>query len=152
MAGHGKLFLSACGGGKVCSHILSGRQHRQAGKLPSFLDLVPLLLVSGLIFGLIVLAQLKYGRHPYAQYNIAFRQGQPVASGRAGTGRPGAACHLSADYRLNRLLAFLDPVDPLKYQHSIPYALGSGGLFGLGLAQSRQKYLYLPAQTVLSSQ
>jgi cell division protein FtsW len=57
---------------------------------------------------------------------------------------------LSADYRRERLMAFMDPwSDPLdKGFHIIQslLALGSGGLFGLGLGQSRQKYFYLPAQ------
>jgi cell division protein FtsW len=53
-----------------------------------------------------------------------------------------------APYRLERITAFLDPwADPLNagYQ-SIQslYAIGPGGLIGLGLGASRQKYDYLP--------
>ena len=51
-------------------------------------------------------------------------------------------------YRRQRILAFLDP---WKYQDSLGYqitqsfiALGSGGIYGLGLGQSRQKFFYLP--------
>lgn len=51
-------------------------------------------------------------------------------------------------YRLKRLLAFLDPWEsPLKEGYQLIqsyYALGSGGLFGIGLFASRQKYLFLP--------
>ncbi|MDR1391795.1 MAG: putative lipid II flippase FtsW [Clostridiales bacterium] len=51
-------------------------------------------------------------------------------------------------YRRDRLFAFLDPFsDPLGKGYQIIqslYAIGSGGIFGLGLGQSRQKYLYLP--------
>ena len=51
-------------------------------------------------------------------------------------------------YRLRRLITFLDPwQDPLGDGWQVIqslYAIGSGGLFGLGLGQSRQKYLYLP--------
>jgi len=51
-------------------------------------------------------------------------------------------------YRLRRFLAFLDPwADPQGAGfHTIQglYAIGSGGLFGLGLGQSKQKFLYLP--------
>lgn len=51
-------------------------------------------------------------------------------------------------YRLNRLKAFLDPsIDPqgVSYHiNQILLALGSGGIFGLGLGQSRQKFEYLP--------
>ncbi|MBO7345673.1 MAG: putative lipid II flippase FtsW [Clostridia bacterium] len=51
-------------------------------------------------------------------------------------------------YRLNRLSAFLNPWSSPKgegYQllQSL-YALGSGGFFGVGLFNSRQKYAFLP--------
>ena len=51
-------------------------------------------------------------------------------------------------YRLKRLMAFLDPWASPKgegYQlvQSL-YSLGSGGLFGVGLFNSRQKYMFLP--------
>jgi cell division protein FtsW len=53
-----------------------------------------------------------------------------------------------APYRVNRIVAFLDPwKHPLAEGYQIIqslYALGSGGLVGLGLGNSRQKYLYLP--------
>ncbi|MBO8142090.1 MAG: putative lipid II flippase FtsW [Firmicutes bacterium] len=53
-------------------------------------------------------------------------------------------------YRLRRLLAFLDPwADRMDAGWNVVQsllALGSGGLFGLGLGDGRQKYLYLPAQ------
>lgn len=51
-------------------------------------------------------------------------------------------------YRLKRLLAFLDPwASPLGEGYQLIqsyYALGSGGIFGMGLFNSRQKYLFLP--------
>ncbi len=51
-------------------------------------------------------------------------------------------------YRLERLLAFVDPWQSPKdegYQLiQSYYAIGSGGLFGVGLFNSRQKYLFLP--------
>ena len=50
-------------------------------------------------------------------------------------------------YRLKRITAFLDPwADPLDTGWQIIqglYAIGSGGLFGVGLGNSRQKYLYI---------
>jgi cell division protein FtsW len=52
-------------------------------------------------------------------------------------------------YRAERFLSFLDPAsDPLGAGYQIlqaRLAFGSGGIFGLGLGMSRQKYLYLPA-------
>lgn len=51
-------------------------------------------------------------------------------------------------YRMSRLTAFLDPsVDPQGISYQINQALlavGSGGIFGLGLGHSRQKFNYLP--------
>ena len=51
-------------------------------------------------------------------------------------------------YRIKRFFAFLDPWQSPKgegYQLiQSYYALGSGGLFGVGLFASRQKYLFLP--------
>lgn len=55
---------------------------------------------------------------------------------------------ISEPYRLDRLAAFLNPWSSPKgegYQllQSL-YALGSGGFFGVGLFNSRQKYAFLP--------
>ncbi len=55
---------------------------------------------------------------------------------------------LAEPYRLNRLMAFINPWSNPKgegYQllQSL-YALGSGGWFGVGLFSSRQKYAFLP--------
>lgn len=53
-----------------------------------------------------------------------------------------------APYRIDRIIAFLDPWKyPLGKGYQIIqslYALGSGGLVGLGLGHSQQKFLYLP--------
>ncbi|WP_430153272.1 stage V sporulation protein E [Peribacillus simplex] len=55
---------------------------------------------------------------------------------------------LSAPYRIKRITSFLDPwEDPLGSGFQMIqsfYAIGPGGLFGLGLGQSRQKFFYLP--------
>ncbi len=55
---------------------------------------------------------------------------------------------LTEPYRLKRLLAFSNPwADPLDTGYHIIqslYAIGSGGLFGVGLGRSREKFLYLP--------
>lgn len=53
-------------------------------------------------------------------------------------------------YQTGRVIGWLDPfnapegVDTYQTRQSL-YAIGSGGFLGLGLGQSRQKYLYLPA-------
>ena len=51
-------------------------------------------------------------------------------------------------YRIERIISF---TDPFKYKLTTGwqvvqslYALGSGGLFGMGLGKSRQKFFYIP--------
>jgi cell division protein FtsW len=55
---------------------------------------------------------------------------------------------LAAPYRRRRLFAFLDPAaDPQNTGYHLiqsQLALGSGGLFGVGLGASRQKWSYVP--------
>ena len=54
----------------------------------------------------------------------------------------------SAPYRMKRITSFMDPwQDPLGSGFQMIqslYAIGPGGLFGLGLGESRQKFFYLP--------
>jgi cell division protein FtsW len=54
----------------------------------------------------------------------------------------------AAPYRLQRFLAFFNPqIDTLGISYQINQALlaiGSGGLWGFGIGQSRQKFNYLP--------
>ncbi len=69
--------------------------------------------------------------------------------GTMGAGLAGVVAMIAVKpYRIQRIMVWLDPFsDPLKggYQavQSL-YALGSGGLFGVGLGASRQKLLHLP--------
>ncbi|TQS75870.1 stage V sporulation protein E [Ornithinibacillus gellani] len=55
---------------------------------------------------------------------------------------------ISAPYRINRITSFLNPwEDPLGDGFQIIqslYAIGPGGLMGMGLGNSLQKYFYLP--------
>jgi len=55
---------------------------------------------------------------------------------------------IASPYRLQRVVTFLDPWkdatgDGWQVIQSL-YAIGSGGLFGVGLGESKQKYLYIP--------
>ncbi|MBR3152471.1 MAG: putative lipid II flippase FtsW [Clostridia bacterium] len=55
---------------------------------------------------------------------------------------------LGEGFRLQRLITFLDPWQDMtgsgwQIIQSL-YAIGSGGLFGVGLGDSKQKYLYIP--------
>lgn len=67
-------------------------------------------------------------------------------------GGPAAAAALayafSADYRVARFTSFLDPFadargDGWQIVQSL-YTIGSGGVFGVGLGESRQKFMSLP--------
>ena len=66
-----------------------------------------------------------------------------------GAGIPGLALLIAIEpYRLKRFVTFLDPFKDLtgdgwQVVQSL-YAIGSGGLFGVGLGDSKQKYLYIP--------
>jgi cell division protein FtsW len=66
-----------------------------------------------------------------------------------GVGIPGLAALIALEpYRLKRFITFLDPWqdatgDGWQVIQSL-YAIGSGGLFGVGLGDSKQKYLYIP--------
>ncbi len=60
----------------------------------------------------------------------------------------GAIAMVATDYRMDRIFAFMDPwayaADQSYQLIQSLYSIGSGGLFGLGLGNSRQKFLYLP--------
>jgi cell division protein FtsW len=56
---------------------------------------------------------------------------------------------LKSDYRLNRLI-YMNPCDRYEYDSGYQVcngyiAINNGGLFGTGIGESVQKYLYLPA-------
>ncbi|MDF2926423.1 MAG: spoVE2 [Paenibacillaceae bacterium] len=140
---------------KICmimflSKMLSDKQ----GEITQFTKgLLPPLAVMGLAFGLIML-QPDLGTGVVlvgASLLIIFAAGARMAhlAGLAMIGVAGfVALIIAAPYRLQRITAFLDPwSDPLGagYQaiQSL-YAIGPGGLVGLGLGASRQKYSYLP--------
>lgn len=60
----------------------------------------------------------------------------------------GAIMIFISPYRRQRMLTFLNPNQDLQktsyHVHQILLSLGSGGLFGQGLGQGKQKYAYLP--------
>ncbi len=62
----------------------------------------------------------------------------------------GVLAILGEEFRKRRVLAFLDPFAPEVRDNygwqaiQSLFALGSGGLFGLGLGKSRQKFFYIP--------
>lgn len=60
----------------------------------------------------------------------------------------GDSTESGGSFRLDRIVSFLNPEEDIKggnWQAAQSlYAIGSGGVFGRGLGQSRQKYLWLP--------
>ncbi len=117
---------------------------------------IPFFVLLGLIIGLIMLepdlgTTVVVAASGFAVY---FGSGASLwqillvaATGLLG----GVGLILTSSYRLKRVMTFFDPsTDPLGASYHIRQvliALGSGGLLGLGLGQSRQKYEYLPAVT-----
>ncbi len=81
--------------------------------------------------------------------------GATLALSVAAVGRHRAHAIVFAPYRIARFTAFLDPwEDPKGDGYQIIqalYAFGSGGIRGVGLGLSRQKFFYLPPRTPTSS-
>ena len=95
-------------------------------------------LGSALLVGLVMIAMLFVGGARLLHLLGLGVAGVPVL----------AVAVLGEEYRRRRILAFLDPwADPQGAGFHIIQsllALGSGGIFGVGLGASRQKYFYLP--------
>lgn len=98
-------------------------------------DLGTSIAIAGTVYFLLLVAGVKWSH----LVSLAF----------AGLAMVGAAIAV-APYRMERFIAFLDPWkyasdEGFQTIQSL-YALGSGGLFGMGLGRSRQKFFYLPEQ------
>lgn len=115
--------------------------------------LLPILLITGLQFGLIML-EPDFGTGLSLVFTIVVmlfaggvHLGHLLFIGSLAV--PFLAYLVtSREYRMRRLFAFLDPwADPTDTGWNVIQsllAIGSGGLVGLGLGQSRQKFSYLP--------
>lgn len=117
---------------------------------------LPFILVTGIILG-IVLLQRDLGTASIiglTGMTIYFAAEAPLlqflALGGVGFGA-GLILIITSPYRRARLMTFLGQSDDSLGQsyhiNQVLIALGSGGLFGVGLGQSRQKYGYLPEVT-----
>lgn len=109
------------------------------GVIDLLLILEPHLSASIIIFGVTVIMMFIGGTRLI--WFVAFGGGAAVLVGLFIT---------VMSYSSDRITAWLDPFADMSdtgYQivQSL-YAIGSGGLTGLGLGQSRQKYLYLPEE------
>jgi cell division protein FtsW len=123
-------------------------------KLGSFTKgLVPTLGIVSLAFGMIMLqpdlgtGTVLLGTSVLMIFIAGARMGHLL--GLALLGVAGfAGLILAAPYRIKRITAFIDPwQDPLGAGYQLIqslYAIGPGGIMGLGIGMSRQKFLYLP--------
>lgn len=142
--------------GKVALVLyVSGSLVRRGERIRDFRDgVVPYLLVVG-AFGLVLLFQPDFGMLVLYAAVVAFllwAGGVPVRHlllAAAAVVPPGALLLFTARYRLERLVAFLNPEayrDTYGYQvYQSLIAIGAGGLWGRGIGASRAKLLYLPA-------
>lgn len=119
------------------------------------IGVLPYLIILSLVCGLIML-QPDLGTSFAIAGTVFFML---LAAGAqwshlAGIGAIGVAAVAGAiavaPYRMERFIAFLNPWkyasdEGFQTIQSL-YALGSGGLFGMGLGRSRQKFFYLPEQ------
>ncbi|MBR2569188.1 MAG: stage V sporulation protein E [Paenibacillus sp.] len=132
------------------SYMLSESKH----SITNFTKgLLPALGVMGLAFGIIMLqpdlgsGTVMMGASLLVIFVAGVRMKHLVGLGMIGVaGLVGLI--LAAPYRMKRITGFLDPwQDPLGTGYQIIqslYAIGPGGLTGLGLGASRQKYSYVP--------
>lgn len=137
---------------KYTNRTLTGRSLNRLERV-GFLELIPYGLVLGTVLVLVVL-------EPHMSGTILIMVGAASVLFAAGINMgwfvgigsiavAGLAFIISStDYMTSRVQLWLDPwLDPQgKGYQTIQslYAIGSGGLLGLGLGKSRQKFLYIP--------
>ena len=117
--------------------------------------LIPVLLIIGVSCGMIYLQKdlsttVTLGATLMSIYFIAGMKIPHLIAliGVASLGLVKAVTGEENAYRMRRIVGFLDPFankleEGWQSVQSL-YALGSGGLFGLGLGKSRQKFFYIP--------
>jgi cell division protein FtsW len=140
---------------KICAIIfMAAILSRKPEKIKSFKNgVIPCGIIIGIYFGLII---LQPNMSTAVTITMIIASMMFVAGMRwfhvMGMGISGFAfltvMILIAPYRMKRLTSFLDPfADPQGSGYQVIqslYALGSGGIFGVGLGKSIQKYLYIP--------
>ncbi len=114
---------------------------------------LPPMLIMGTMFGLVILqpemgSALLMGLTTMAMLFVGGARVVHLAGLSVFSAPVLMVAILGEAYRRRRILAFLDPwSDPKGVGFHVIQsllALGSGGLFGVGLGQSRQKFFYLP--------
>jgi len=135
--------------------MISARPERLSQKklLPALVGIGPYICILVLIAGLMamqphfsgIILILSVGAVMLFMGGLAYRWIAIV--GAAGVGAM-TVMITATDYASNRIALWRDPwIDPQEGGYQIIqslYAVASGGWFGLGLGQSRQKYSYLP--------
>lgn len=135
---------------------LSAYVARKRGEMQQFMTgLVPPLAIAGVVC-LLILLEPDFGTAFVTGLTagiIIFAGGASfshVVAVVAAAAPLGVYLLVSEEYRMRRLMAFIDPwADRMDSGWNVVQsllAIGSGGLFGLGLGESRQKYLYVPEQ------
>ncbi|MDN5331638.1 MAG: cell division protein FtsW [Tepidanaerobacteraceae bacterium] len=133
---------------------LSCTLERKQDDIKSFFKgLLPVLLVTGITCGLIVIephlsAAVLIGMLSMVMLFVAGASiPQMLSLGVAGLFLV-MVLIIVEPYRMVRLLSFMNPWEDIRGSgYNIVqslYALGAGGLLGVGLGQSRQKFFYLP--------
>ena len=128
---------------------------KQKEKMRTFKGLLPFAAWLILIFGLLAMEPHISAIAIIAMLSIAliFVGGANLGlfiGGIVGAGVIAAAAYSFLPYVRNRISAWQDPFSDVantgwQVVQSL-YSIGSGGLLGLGLGNSRQKYLYLPEE------
>lgn len=146
------LYLAAWFSGDDQSH--RKRSSLAAGNDKDLPGFFAVLFLLGLVGGLVLLEpDFATTAVMFAiglwMYFIAGASLLPLVGGSLAVFVAGVGFIFSSSYRKQRLFTFFDPskADPLSagyHLRQILIALGSGGLFGVGLGESRQKYGYLP--------
>lgn len=134
--------------------FMASRLSRNPEKMKSFIKgVLPNLLIIAIYFGLIIL-QPNLSTAMTITFIIAsmmfvagMRWSHIASMGIVGAGLV-VVMILLKPYRMRRITGFLDPfADPKGSGYQVIQsllALGSGGVFGVGLGKSVQKYLYIP--------
>ena len=134
--------------------FFSSRLGKRDNGVDSLRGMIPYILWLGAVFGLLLFephysAIIIIGLVALSLLYVGGVKGWWFVLGFAAVAVAAYVVYTHVDYVQNRVNAWLDPLgsdsDSWQIRQSL-YAVGSGGLTGLGLGNSRAKYLYLPEE------